>query len=195
MLMITMRNNVLGIFVVALLLVCAVAAFGQEKIEISTDPPPANIDFPVLRKVGSAKVLKWTSKNQLISESAFFGVKLSQDEGINIKARFVTVGKSVLRPSAIDLNIYPGSTDRKYVDDRTFKIISDGKVSLSTTSKFQYANTDGHWIGAALKVSIPYDDFVKISQAKAVSIKVGPTLFTLNDAGQQALRDILKTVE
>jgi hypothetical protein len=193
--MVINRKSVLGILFVGLLSVCAASAFGQEKIEISTGPPPAAARFPVLREVGSAKVSSWAAKNQLISESTFFGVKLSEDESVRVKARFVTEGKSVLRPSAINLNIYSSSTDRKYVDDRSFKIILDGKAFLNTTSSFQYANTDGHWIGAALKVPIPYEDFVEISQAKLVTFQVGPTTFTLNDAAMQTLRDVLKTVE
>src|SRR5436190_21151339 len=93
LLMVINRKRVLGILFVALLAGCAASAFGQEKIEISTDPPPAVARFPVVREVGSAKVSSWAAKNQLISESAFLGTKLSEDERINVKARFVSEGK------------------------------------------------------------------------------------------------------
>jgi len=193
--MILSHKHVTGLATFALVLVCSFVSFAQEKIEISEEPPPVAANFPVLRKVGSAKVMTWAAKNQLISESGFVGVTVSQDEWINIKARFVTEGSSVVRPSAIDLDIYPSSTNRKYVDDRDFKIELDDKPFLSTTSKFQYANTDGHWIGAALKVSIPYADFVKISKAKSVRFQVGTTSFPLTEKGMQALQDLLKTIE
>ena len=177
------------------LLVLASVAAAQEKIEISTDPPPADARFPVLREVGTAKVLRFERNDQVISEAPFIRFRGIGEESLGVKARFTSAGKTVLKPSEIQLVIYPFGTDRKYVDDRTIKIVADGKEILNSKTKFQRANTDGTHIMAELLQLIPYDDFVKISQAKQVRIQIGPSMVELKEADIAGFRDLLKTVE
>ena len=182
-------------FCFCLLFALSTVATAQEKIVISTNPPPAFVRLPVLREVGQAKVTFNERKNEAIAQTVFLRVFGESLDGIGLVARFATQGKKVTKPEKIILGISPAAKDRTYVDDRTVKIFLGKKQVLNSTSKFVSANSDGRVTIASLEQEIPYKDFVKMSKAKQIKMQIGPTEFELKESDIEAFRDLLKTIE
>jgi hypothetical protein len=167
----------------------------QEKIVISTDPPPAVARFPVLKVVGRAKVTYNSRKQESVAQTDFLHVFGTSLDGIVLWAGFTSQGKKVVRPENITLEILPAAKDRTYVDNRIIKIFLDGRIALDSTSTFVSANSDGSIIDASLKQEIPYELFIKLSKAKQITMQVGPTTFELKGSDIEAFSDLLKTIE
>jgi hypothetical protein len=179
----------------SLFLVSGSSIIAQQKIEISTDPPAAAISLPVVKQVGKAKVMYSERKDETISQTAFLLVSGESLDGIMIQAGFTSAGKKPVTPKVIMLRISPAAKDRTYVDDRTFKLLLNGKEMLSGTTRFLSANTDGRIVVASLAQDISYELFADISRAHKVRMQVGQTTFDLKDSDLAAFRDLLKCIE
>jgi hypothetical protein len=167
----------------------------QEKIVISTNPPPVYVPLPVLKEIGQAKITYNERKNEVVAQTISLQVIGKFLDGIRLQARFATEGKKVIKPEKILLVFSPAAKDRTYVDDRTIKIMVDKKEVLNGMSKFANAISDGRVIIASLEQEIPYDLFVKLSKAKKIKMQIGQTEFDLKESDIDAFHDLLKLIE
>ena len=183
-------------FCFCLLVAFSIAASAQEKIEISTAPPPPMISLPILKKVGRAKITFNERKNEAIARTSLLPVSGSlPNGGIAISARFTSQGKKITKPEKIILGILASAKDRTYVDNRTIKIFFDDEQILNSTGKFVSADTNGEIIYAFLEQEIPYNIFVRMSKTKQIKMQIGATEFELKENDIEVFNDLLKTIE
>ncbi|MCY7374658.1 MAG: hypothetical protein LH472_01640 [Pyrinomonadaceae bacterium] len=184
-------------FIFFLTIIFAISTFvsAQEKIVISTNPPPAYVPLPVLKEVGQAKVTYNERKNEVVAQTTSLQVFGKFLDGIRIQARFATQGKKVVKPEKITLGISAAAKDRTYVDDRSIKILMSEREIVNGTTKFDKAVSDGRVIIASLEQELSYDLFVKITKSKKIKMQIGRTEFELKESDIEAFRDLLRLIE
>ena len=90
--------------------------------------------------------------------------------------------------------------DRRHpLEERDLLVVADGeKLKLGTMMLAEQGATTSQLIDVmreVLEVSLPYKTFQKIAQAKAVEMKVGKTMFELQDKNVAALRNLNNRVK
>lgn len=169
-------------------------SLAQDKVEISNDPPPAAVRFPVVREVGKAQVSYNDKKNETIVRTKGELIYVEGTNELRISAEFVSIGKRVEEPRSVTLKIYYFGKDRGFLDDRTFKVSVDGKEIISGTSKFIRAN-ESNFILGALERDVSFTEFKAISDWKEVRMQIGPAKSVLGVGIIQAFNDLVGTIE
>ena len=167
----------------------------QDKVEISTNPPPPALSFPVVKELGKAKAMYNQRADKLITQTAPIPVWGDRRRNIGLQAEFVSSGKKLVKPSSITLRFFSHASDRTYADNRAVTIKLDGSEVLSETAHYEEGNTNGEIFLISVTQEVSYEMFSKILAAKKVEIKIGPTEFELNESGREALRDLKKLIE
>jgi len=181
------------------LLVFSATAFAQSKpqdrIEISTNPPPPAMSLPVVKEVGKAKATYNERTDKTAAQTVPFQVVGEWSNGVRLKAGFESTGKKITKPSVIKLTFYSSSENRVLADNRAITILLDGNTVLSDTARYEGGNTNGRIFLITVAQEIPYDLFLKMLTAKKVHMKIGPADFDLKDADLEALKDLKKLIE
>lgn len=190
-------NNTLRISFYLCLLVLFSVLFcsAQEKVEISEAPPPAAQKLPIIKEVGKAKVLYNERTNKTIVETALLEVQGVWDNGIRLRARFESTGKTIIKPSEITLLFHSIAPERTYADNRALKIFTDGKMIFSNTARYQSGNTNGSIFLITVSQNISYEMFLQLINSKSVKMQIGLTEFELKESDLDALRDLKRIIE
>lgn len=182
------------ISVVFIIISFAGATLAQDKVEISNDPPPPAVRFPMVREVGKAQVSYNEKKDETIARTKGDLVFVEGTNELRVAAEFVSAGKKVNEPTAVTLKIFYFGKDRGFLDDRTFKVSVDGKEIISGTSKFIRAN-ESNFILGALERDVSFTEFKAISDWKEVRMQIGPAKSVLGVGIIQAFNDLVRTIE
>ncbi|HKO96593.1 MAG TPA: hypothetical protein VJU86_06365 [Pyrinomonadaceae bacterium] len=178
-----------------LLVMFSTLCVAQEKIEISTNPPPPMPQWPVIKEVGKAKALYNERGNKTIVQTGAIQVQGDWRNGLRFRAGFEVSGKEVVKPSDVTLSFFSASSDRTYADNRALRILIDGKEALSGVAQYKNGNTNGEVFLINVTQEIPYELFLRLVSAKNVKISVGPTEFALKDSDLEALKDLQRILE
>jgi hypothetical protein len=169
----------------------------QDKVEISTDPPPPAMSnyLPVIKEAGKAKAFYNQKIDKTIVETPGSQVYGNFRNGIRLAVRFESSGKKVTKPSSITLKFSSSAQDRTYADNRALKIFIDGKEVLSETARFGEGNTNGQIFLISVTQDVPYDFFLKLISSQNIKMQIGGAKFELKEGELEALRDIKKILE
>ena len=167
----------------------------QDRVEISTDPPPPMIKLPVVKEVGKAQAVYDERGDATIVQTRYLQVQGDWRNGILLRASFRSQGKNISKPSFVTFTFSSMAGDRTYADQRELKISLDGRPALSGVAQYVSGYTDGVVYSITVKQDIPYDLFLEIVSAKGVKIQLGPTEFELKESDVDALRDVRRAVE
>lgn len=178
-----------------LLVLSAAICIAQEKVEISTNPPPVMVYLPIVKEVGKAQVVYNERTDKTIVQSPFLRVQGTWSNGILLRASFASPGKNVAKPSYVTLTFSTAAGDRTYADNRELKIFVNDKQALSDTARYESGNTNGEIYLISVKEDVTYDLFLKIAGAKNVKIKIGPTEFEMKESDLDALRDVKRAID
>jgi hypothetical protein len=185
------------IFIGSLLMVAVnvLAQTPQGRVEISTDPPPPALSFPVIKEIGKAKAMYNERGEKLIVQTTPFQVSGDWENGVRLQAGFISSGKNITKPPAITLTFHSVANDRTYADNRAVSITLDGSKILSETARYDHGNTNGRIFLISVTQDIGYDMFLKILAAKKVQIQIGPAEFELKESDRIVLEDLKKLIE
>lgn len=180
---------------ITILLLLGLVASAQDKPVLATNPPPMAPKEVVLKTQGSAGVYYQEYKD--ISVARNRAIPLFRDETGwgQIFASFISSGKTVIKPSIINISIFIAAKDRVYVDDRRLELTADGKNVFKGSSQLSDGRTNGREIYSSLKVEVTFKDFKKLSKAKKIVLKVGPTHFELAKDLTGGFRDLVSLAE
>ena len=90
------------IFLLAIVLFSAFHCSAQKKVVISTNPPRAALDLPVVKEVGKAKAMYNETTNKTIIETDPTQVFGDWNNGIRLRAGFELSGKENRKTRASD---------------------------------------------------------------------------------------------
>lgn len=185
------------LFLALSVLMASVLAQGkpQDKVDISTNPPPPAMSFPVIKEVGSAKAMYNERTGRTIAQTALLQVTGDWSNGIKLRVGFESVGKTVAKPSTVKLTFHSSATDRIYADNRAISISLDDKNILSDVARFENGNTNGRVFLITVAQEIPYGLFLNILAGKKIRIKIGPTEFDLKASDLESLKDLKKLID
>ena len=188
--------NILARISACLCLLVLFPAFcvAQEKIEISTDPPAPAPQWPVVRQVGKAKVLYDERGDKTVVQTSPLQVQGDWRNGIRLRAGFEVSGKEVAKPSKVTLSFSSAASDRTYADNRSLKILIDGKEALSGVARYKSGNTNDEVFLITVTQDIPYEVFLRLINSKSVKMRIGPAEFELKDGDLEALRDLHRII-
>jgi hypothetical protein len=178
-----------------LLLLPSAFCVAQEKVEISTNPPPMMPRWPVVKEVGRAKVLYNERGNKTIVQTAQLQVHGDRDSDIMFQAGFEVSGKEITKPSDVTLSFFSVARERTYADNRALKILIDGKEALASVARYERGNTNGEVFLITVTQGISYELFLRLINAKSVKVRIGPTEFDLKGNNLDALKDLQRILE
>lgn len=191
-----MKRYVMIVLAFSILAAMAVAQDKpQDKIEISTNPPPPAMSLPIIKQVGKAQAMYNERTDKAIAQTVPLRAAGDGRNGISLRAEFEVVGKKIQKPTTVKLTLYSTAADRAYADNRAVNILLDGQSALSDTAQFESGNTNGQVFLISVVQQISYDLFLKMLSAQKVEIKIGPTAFNLTENHLEALRDLKKLAE
>lgn len=185
----------ISLCVSALVLFSVFCCSAQKKVVISTDPPRAALNLPIVKKVGGAKAMYNEKTNKTIIETEPTQVFGDWNNGVRLRARFEVSGKEITKPVQVTLFYYSMASDRKYADNRALKILIDGKAVLSGTARYEEGNTNGEQFMIAVSQNISYDMYLQLVNSKAVNMQIGPAQFDLKESDLEALKDLPRLIE
>ena len=133
----------------ALFLLLITTAYGQDKIVLSSDPPPMAIPYKLVRKVGTATVGYYDKRDETQARSGF--ARGADNYRISVEASFVSKGTKVSKPAAITLSFFTTWDDRRYVDNRDIEIRLNDKELFSEMATFDWGADGGSVIYAATR--------------------------------------------
>lgn len=190
-----MKHFIYAIVFTAFLIGTSPTAYGQEKIELSSDPPPVAIRYTPVRKVNTATVGYNDKRDETRAISTSLQASGEPPLRLTITASYISKGTEVKKPDAITLTFGSTSKDRTYVDDRSIKIYLDGTEVFKEIATFDWGSDGGSEIYAVSKVTIPYNKFVEITKPGTLVIGIGPSGIRPSEQEVGYLRDLLKTID
>jgi hypothetical protein len=188
----------LAIFIGSLLMIgvsVLAQSASQDKVEISTDPPPPAMSFPVVKELGKAKAMYNERADKLIVQISPIQVSGDWQDNVWLQAGFISSGKKITKPPAITLKFHSVANDRTYADNRAVSIMMDDSKILSETARYDHGNTNGSIFLISLTQDVSYEIFLKMVAAQKVQMQIGPTKFELKANGRQALEDLKNLIE
>ena len=188
----------LAIFIGSLLVISAsvlAQSASQDKVEISTNPPPPAMSFPVVKELGKAKAMYNERADRLIVQTSPIQVSGDWQNGVRLQAGFVSPGKKIAKPSTITLTFHSAANDRRYADNRAVRVKLDDNDVLSETARYEHGNTNGRIFLISVAQDVGYETFLKILTAKKVQIQIGSAQFELKEGDRKALEDLKKLIE
>lgn len=120
---------------------------------------------------------------------------LNPSNNFQMMAAFSYAGQSNGQPvEQYELVFISNGQDWSFLDDRDLKAIVDGERKSFGEAK-RKGDIGRNWLGEvrvkeALFVTVPAEDFRKISEAKKVEMRLGRKEFKLKDEHLQAFRDL-----
>ncbi|MEP6902930.1 MAG: hypothetical protein ABJA66_14350 [Actinomycetota bacterium] len=162
---------------------------------ISTDPPRAALNLPVVKELGKAKAMYNEKTNKTIIETIPVLVFGDWNNGMRLRARFEVSGKEIAKPAQVTLYFYSTAPNRKYADNRALKISIDGKAVVSGTARYQEGETNGKQFYVTVSQDISYEMYLQLINAKAVKMQIGLAQFDLKESDLEALRDLTRIIE
>ena len=179
-----------------LLLLGAVAStLAQDKPVLATNPPPVAPKETTIRTQGSAGIYYQEHKDLSVARNQRIVLFKNESGWGNISASFTSTGKTLTKPSMININIFIAAKDRIYVDDRSLELTADGKNVYKGNSQLSDGRTNGREIYSSLKAEVSFKDFKKLAKAKKIGLKVGPTQLELRNDVTGGFRDLVSLVE
>ncbi len=178
-----------------LLLSLVAASSAQDKPVLETNPPPMAPKETTLRTEGSAGVYYQEYKDISVARNRAIQLFRNETGWGHISASFSSSGKTLTKPSMININIFIAAKDRIYVDNRSLELVSDGKNVFKGTSQLSDGRTNGKEIYSSLKFELPFKDFKKLANAKKIELKIGPTQFELTSDVTGGFKDLVSLVE
>ena len=188
----------LAIFIGSLLMIAVSAlaqSASQDKVEISTNPPPPAISLPVVKELGKAKAMYNERADKLIVQTSPIQVSGDSQNDVRLQAGFILSGKKITKPQTITLTFHSTANDRTYADNRAVSVMLDDNKVLSETARYNHGNTNGSIFLISVTQDVSYETFLKIMAAQKVQMQIGPTKFELKANGRQALEDLKNLIE
>jgi hypothetical protein len=123
-------------------------------------------------------------------------MQISGEQGkyksLHMSPSFSYPGIQVATPAIVDFELQTVVKGRLRTDLYVLFIIDGEKVHLSSSRWAVKRPVPGRvWVGERLVFRMPYETFVKITQAKTVEIKFDAITFAVGDTQLQALRELL----
>jgi hypothetical protein len=188
----------LAIFIGSLLMIAVsvlAQSASQDKVEISTNPPPPAMPFPVVKELGKAKARYNERADKLIVQTSPIQVSGDSQNDVRLQAGFILSGKKITKPQTITLTFHSTANDRTYADNRAVSVMLDDNKVLSETARYNHGNTNGSIFLISVTQDVSYETFLKIMAAQKVQMQIGPTKFELKANGRQALEDLKNLIE
>jgi hypothetical protein len=111
---------------------------------------------------------------------------------VHMSPSFSFSGRQPMTPQIVDFELRTVVRGRLKTDLYVVFLIDGEKVFLSSNRWAVKRPVPGRvWMGEHLVFRMPYEMFVKITQAKTVEIKFDAVVFSLGESQRQALRDFL----
>jgi len=110
--------------------------------------------------------------------------------GLVVLVHFVCPGRKVCEPEAVDFDFTTDSRKKMFEGDPRLTIVSDGQVvfsgkaELARTTGFEFAGS----VDQSFAAKIPYQQFVKMSAGRNVTVITGPYKFELTNEQLKALQ-------
>lgn len=167
----------------------------QDKVVLSTNPPPVAPKEVVVTTLGSAGLYYQEFKDRSVARNQRISLFKNEIGWGNISASFISNGKTLITPSKITINLFIAAKDRTYVDDTRLAINIDGKKLFNGDSELTDGRTNGRDVYSSLKVEVSLEEFKKLAKAKRIELKVGPTQFELTNETIGGFRDLVSLIE
>lgn len=105
-------------------------------------------------------------------------------------------GTTSAAPNRINFELVSVVKARLLNSDLYVVFVIDGKQVHFSSNRSAIRNpVPGRlWIGERMIFSLPYDEFVKITNAEKLSLKMGADVFDFNDTSREALRQFLAAI-
>ena len=105
-------------------------------------------------------------------------------------------GNTPTTPERIYFDLVSVVKARSLNSDLYVVFVVDGKQLHFSSDRAAIQNPipGRSWMGERMAFSIPYDDFIKITNAKKLSLKMGNEAFDFDETAQQALRVFLSSI-
>lgn len=188
-------RNIRLLFCLSLLVI----GFGSYKSHAQAPPPPgkAPVKPEKVREVGKAEVNWLEHRNLTVASVSVYLVgsleEVSESKDVlRLTARFRSEGRKVTQPAHVELGLTSYSQLRKYAVDNHLTITADGQTILS--QKVPLVPGASGAGSEHFAISIGYQDFVKLANAKKAVIQFGGTTIELTGEMSQALKDLDATI-
>lgn len=124
-------------------------------------------------------------------------------ELLYMSAYFVARNASTDRPAEIVIAFRSTSMDKTlYADTPTLSVTLDGSVSnLGVMQVLERRVDDRAYLGSnqymleSLEIAVPYDSFMRLTNATKVQAKLGSTTFEISKEHLEAFRDLISRTE
>lgn len=177
-----MKKLLRSLFVATLLISFSTVAFAQKFCRVTAPSPFKHSARIVTVYDTRAKRMKTTLEHPQ---------SLSSGGTTYLYAEFFYEDPRLGAKPGLDLYFRSVSKETKYRNALALAITLDGNSSI-TTGQLSYASKRGEKNSAleVAKVTISYDDVVRITSAKSVDVRLGPTSFRLSKNHLESLREI-----
>jgi len=124
-----------------------------------------------------------------------YSLKQWSDERLNISMYFAHTGKKLVTPQWVTIG-FLSSTERpqKYTDYALVAIADKQRLELGTMRVLQTINSARRGklplIKETMELPIPYRDFLRLANAKKVTLRIGSAEFDLEKEHLEAIRDL-----
>ena len=176
------RATILSALILSVLHLTAVKSINQATERVSQDKP------------AKIETIYDAEKDKTIIRLA--RVQISGEQGkyhsLQMSPSFSFSGRQVMTPSLIDFELQTVVRGRLRTDLYVVFIIDGEKVFLSSNRWAIKRPVPGRvWMGERLVFRMPYETFVKLTNANSFEIKFDEVTFQVGETQKQALRDFL----
>lgn len=180
-------NPVIRLPLIAFLVLLPIyAALAQQEKGIVPSPPAKIEGRFVVSDLGNERTVVALAHQKVGGENAC---------AIWVSAGYTYVGKARGIPERVYISFVRDSADEpkmlKSETERTLELILDGEaLKLGPMSSVKEVTTGYSLATQGLMLRMPYETFMKISNAKKVNVYLGPLKFSLTDGNLQDFRDL-----
>jgi hypothetical protein len=121
----------------------------------------------------------------------------SKADNLEMLASFAVPGKKLIRPESMHFVFTSRSRQLKYQVNHKFTIFLDGAQFASAETKVVNSGckSSGSCEEMIRSPELPYDNFLRLLEAKEVEMQLGETRFKLKGEAIEALRDLSRIAE
>ena len=124
------------------------------------------------------------------------GITVASDERLGLLMYFTYQGQTLITPKWVGMGIESGVYEPKQYDDYTLTIVCDnqtihiGKMTVNDIGERRYAPRRPTVKFQRLEVSLPYEHFLSMANAKKVKLRIGHKEIPLDRENLEAIRDL-----